>query len=65
MRRVEPVMMKVQIGGDIVRRAGEVEIIARDLAGRPTISHMRPQLYPGEVLVERLGTFPAIVRSEA
>jgi hypothetical protein len=58
-------MMKVQIGGDVVRRVGEVEVIARDHTGRPTISRMRPQLYPGEVLVERIGTFPAIVRAEA
>ena len=63
MRQPEPVMMKVQIGGDVVRRVGEVEILARDHTGRPTISRMRPKLCPGEVLCERLGTFPAIVRA--
>lgn len=65
MRQPEPVMMRVQIGGDVVRRVGEVEILARDHTGRPTISRMRPTLQPGEILVERLGTFPSIVRGAA
>jgi len=58
----QPVMMKVQIGGDVVRRAGHVEILACDAAGRPTISRMRPQLQPGERLLDRIGTFPAIIK---
>jgi len=62
MRQPEPVMMRVQIGGDVVRRVGHVEVLACDLEGRPTISHMQPQLFPGEQLVERLGTFPAIIK---
>ena len=60
----QPVMMKVEIGGDVVRRVGEVEIIARDLSGRPTISHLRPQLLAGEILRERLGRIPEIIKAE-
>lgn len=58
----QPVMMKVEIGGDVVRRVGEVVILARDKAGRPTISHLRPQLLAGEILRERLGRIPEIIK---
>lgn len=57
-----PPMLKVEVGGQIVRRVGEVEILARDPLGRPTISRMRPKLLAGEVLRERLGTFPEITQ---
>jgi hypothetical protein len=58
-------MVRVQIGGDVVRREAEVEILARDVMGRPTISHMRPKLYAGEILCERIGMIPVIVRRYA
>lgn len=62
MSKLNPPMMRVQIGGDVVRRIGQLEILERDVDGRPTVSHMRPAIYPGEFLVERLGTFPAIIK---
>ena len=53
--------LRVQIGNEVVLRCGEVEVLARDVAGRPAIMHMRPQLRPGEILCERLGDIPLIV----
>ncbi|TQK10231.1 hypothetical protein [Herbaspirillum sp. SJZ107] len=55
-------MLRVEVGGQIVRRVGEVEILAHDPLGRPTIARMRPQLLAGEVLRERLGTIPEIIQ---
>jgi hypothetical protein len=54
-------LMKVEVGGVIVTRPGVVDVLLYDRTGKPTVSHMRPQLLAGEVLVERLGRIPAIV----
>jgi hypothetical protein len=60
--RTQP-MLSVEVGGCIVRRPAVLEVLQYDRAGRPTISHMRPQLEAGEVLQERAGTIPAIIRT--
>jgi hypothetical protein len=41
--------MKVELDGAIVTRPG-------------VLAHMRPQLLPGEILVERVGRIPTIHR---
>jgi hypothetical protein len=58
--RVRP-MMRVEVDGQVVRRPGELDVLQRDPDGKPTIAHMRPQLQPGEILVERAGQLPSIV----
>jgi hypothetical protein len=60
-----PPMMSVEVAGQIMRRPSVLEVLLYDLAGKPTVSHMRPQLLPGEVLQERLGQIPAIIREQA
>jgi hypothetical protein len=57
-------MMKVEIAGAVVERLGQLEVLLYDCTGRPTVSHMRPQLEAGEVLQERPGRIPAIIRIE-
>lgn len=61
----EPIYMKVDIGGDVVRREAEVEVLLYDRAGKAAVTHMRPRLRPGEILVERLGMIPEIVTDPA
>jgi hypothetical protein len=53
--------LRVRIGEEIVLRTAELEVLARDASGRPTIVHLRPQVRPGEILCERLGDIPMIV----
>ena len=60
MSRTAP-SLRVQIGDEVVLRNAELEVLARDAAGRPTIAHLRPQVRPGEILCERMGDIPMIV----
>lgn len=60
----EPLFMKVDIEGDVVRRQAE-PIHLYDQAGRAVATCMRPILRADEMLVERLGTFPKIVKVPA
>jgi hypothetical protein len=60
MRNREAPMMRVEVDGKIERRPGVLEVLLYDATGKPTLSRMRPQTLPGEVLIERAGTFPAI-----
>lgn len=53
-------MMRVEVDGKTVSRPGVLEILQYDSAGKPTMSRMRPDLLPGEVLIERLGQIPVI-----
>jgi hypothetical protein len=39
-------------------------VLKHDSTGRPTISHMRPKLEPGELLQERPGRIPAIIQEQ-
>jgi hypothetical protein len=57
--------MRVEVDGKVVTRLGVLEVLQYDRTGRPAISRMRPQLGPGEVLSERAGTFPAVIREVA
>lgn len=59
----EAPMLRVEVAGHIVRRPGVLEVLMYDRTGKPTISRMRPQLLEGEVLQERQGQIPAIVRA--
>jgi hypothetical protein len=54
--------MRVEVDGAIVTRPGVLEVLLYDRTGRPTVSHMRPRLESGEVLQERRGCIPVIVR---
>lgn len=56
--------MNVSIGGEVVRREAE-PVHLYDRTGKPIATHMRPRLLPGEVLVDRLGTYPAIIQEQA
>jgi hypothetical protein len=60
--RAVPVM-RVEIAGAVVTRPGRLDVLQYDHTGRPTVSRMRPQLEPGETLLERAGTIPAIIRT--
>lgn len=53
-------MMRVEVDGAMVRRPGVVDVLLYDHTGKPTVARVRPQLLPGEVLVERAGQIPAI-----
>jgi hypothetical protein len=58
-------MLSVEVDGRVVSRPGQVEVLLYDHTGRPAVSHLVPRLEPGEMLVERIGTFPAIIRTSA
>lgn len=60
----EPPYMKVSIGGDVVRRQAE-PLHLYDSTGRIVATCMKPSLHPGELLVERLGAIPKIIREVA
>lgn len=60
-----PPMMSVEVDGRVSRRPGVLEVLLYDRTGKPTVSRLRPQLNPGEVLRERFGTYPAIIRAVA
>ncbi|WP_305821375.1 hypothetical protein [Massilia brevitalea] len=54
--------LRVQIGSEIVLRRAEPNVLeCDDLTGRATVVHLRPQLRPGEILVERMGDIPLII----
>jgi hypothetical protein len=53
--------MRVEVDGVVVSRPGVLDVLQYDSTGKATLSRMRPQLLPGEVLVERAGQIPAIV----
>jgi len=55
-------MMRVEVAGAIVTRPGVLDVLQYDSDGKPTISRIRPQLQADEMLVERVGAIPAIVR---
>jgi hypothetical protein len=61
MRDREVPMMRVEVDGVVVRRPGVLDVLQYNSTGKVTMSRMRPQTMPGEVLIERNGTFPAIV----
>lgn len=58
-----PPMMSAELDGQIVRRTGVLDVLQYNASGTPVISRMRPELLAGEVLQERLGRIPAIVRT--
>jgi hypothetical protein len=58
-------LMKAEVAGVVVLRPGELNVLVRDPAGRAVVSHMRPQLLPGEVLRERAGQIPIIEQEAA
>lgn len=60
----EPLYMKVAIGDDVVRRQAE-PLHLYDNTGRLIATRMRPTVLPGELLVDRVGTFPKIIREVA
>ena len=58
--------LRVQIGSEIVLRRAEPQVLqCDDLTGRAIVVHLRPQLRPGEILVERMGDIPLIVVDES
>jgi hypothetical protein len=57
--RVQP-LMRVEVDGKVVTRPGVLEVLQYGRDGKPTVSRMRPQLGPGEILRERAGTIPVI-----
>ncbi|MDN4061290.1 hypothetical protein QPK31_24015 [Massilia sp. YIM B02769] len=58
--------LRVQIGSEIVlRRAVPHVLECDDLSSRATVVSLRPQLRPGEILVERMGEIPLIVVDES
>ncbi|MDN4061471.1 hypothetical protein QPK31_24930 [Massilia sp. YIM B02769] len=58
--------LRVQIGSEIVLRRAEPHVLECDeLTSRATVVHLRPQLRPGEILVERMGDIPLIVVDES
>jgi hypothetical protein len=54
-------MMRVEVDGIVVRRPGVLDVLQYDSKGNAVLSHLRPQLLPGEVLVERVGAIPAVI----
>jgi len=58
--------LRVQIGSEIVLRRAEPQVLeCDDLTGRAIVVHLRPQLRPGEILVERMGEIPLIIADES
>lgn len=56
-------LMKVEVNGAIHRRPAQVVVVDRDARGFP-VRHYTPELRPGEVLIETIGSsIPAIMRS--
>jgi hypothetical protein len=55
-------MLRVEVNGAVEHRPGVLDVLQYDGVGKPTLSRMRPQLLPGEILVERIGRIPAIHR---
>jgi hypothetical protein len=57
-------MMKFEVDGVVVHRPGVLDVLLYDSTRKPTLSHIRPQLLPGEELVERTRQIPAIVGAQ-
>lgn len=57
-----PPMLSVEVAGAVVRRPGEVHVLLRDGVGRALVSHVKPQMMPGERLQERACQIPMIVQ---
>ncbi|HBI70711.1 MAG TPA: hypothetical protein DDZ22_17405 [Massilia sp.] len=58
--------LRVQIGSEIVLRRAVPQVLeCDDRTGRATVVHLRPQLRPGEILVERMGDIPLIIADES
>ena len=55
-------MMRVEVAGAVTTRPGVLDVLQYDSNGKPTVSRMCPQLEPDELLVERVGRIPAIIR---
>lgn len=60
----DPVLVRVEIDGREERRQAE-PLHLYNSAGQLVATALRPRLYPGEHLVERLGTYPKIIRETA
>lgn len=60
----EPLLMKVEIAGAVVHRQAEPLYLYNEL-GQLVATCMRPIVRPGELLVERIGTFPKIISESA
>lgn len=59
-----PVLLRVEVNGREERRQA-VPVHLYDSSGRLVATGLRPQTLPGEQLVERLGTYPKIIREAA
>jgi len=58
--------LRVQIGSEIVLRRAVPQVLeCDDLTSRATVVSLRPQLRPGEILVERMGEIPLIIADES
>lgn len=58
--------LRVLIGSEIVLRRAEPHVLeCDDLTGRATVVHLRPQLRPGEILVERMGDIPMVIGDDS
>lgn len=57
-----PPMLSVEVAGRVERRHVELEVLMHDSTGRAAVWRLRPQLLQGEVLQERLGRIPAIIK---
>lgn len=63
MRERKPIALKVEIDGVTVERLAELRVLEYGNDGRPVISCMAPVLEQGEILIERVGMIPMIVRA--
>lgn len=60
----DPVLVRVEIDGKEARRQAEPFHLYND-AGQLVATALRPMVLPGEVLIDRLGTYPKIIRETA
>ena len=63
MRR-DPVFLRVEVDGREERREA-APLYLYNSAGQLVATALRPSVHPGERLVERLGTYPMIIRETA
>jgi hypothetical protein len=54
--------MRAEVAGVIVTRPGVPVVLYRDAQGSPTVVHIQPMLEPGEILLERSGMIPEIIK---
>jgi hypothetical protein len=57
-------LLRVEVDGTIITRPGVLDVMLCDRTGKPSVVHLRPELQPGEVLVERAGSIPAIIKEQ-